>query len=147
MSINKNILIFFIFCLIFINLGCKISKEYFDINEKFDDEDEYEDESTNEAENVDDDSDCKDSDDKLEERPSEFSINNCIDCMQFKLCQKYQKRLCGFENSKDATKYLIDKCKNYCTENTGRRYGVVTEFNKQIAKIGLLKDALCKKFK
>jgi hypothetical protein len=184
MSINKNILIFFIFCLIFINFGCKISKDFFDINEKFSD-DEYEDEGTNEAENVDEGEkeeeeeekrrreeeqeeeeeeqeeerrkerrrrkkkkdDCKDSDDILGGRPSKFSINNCIDCMQEKLCKKYQKRLCGFTNSNDATQYLIKKCKNYCTETTGRRYGDVTKFNEKIVQIGILKDALCKKFK
>ena len=129
MSINKNILIILIFYLIFINFGCKISSEYFDINEQFSEEEEIE-----KCDNI-----------LEDERPEDFSINKCINCMQTTLCEKYQRELCSFEDPNKATEYLLDKCKDYCTIDTHSRYGDVTEFNKNIEQIGLLKNVLCKK--
>ena len=124
MSINKNILIILIFYLIFINFGCKISSEYFDINEQF----------SEECDNI-----------LEDERPEDFSINKCINCMQTTLCEKYQRELCSFEDPNKATEYLLDKCKDYCTIDTDSGYPDVTEFNKNIGTIGELKNVLCKK--
>ena len=150
MIINKNILIILILYIIFTSFNSGKNNEYFYTTEKFSDGQlidtrEIDEEIEEEEEEIEE--DCGISDEILADVPKNFSINNCKDCMQNKLCKKYQRKLCTFTNSLDATKYLINKCKNYCTENTERRYGDVTKFNENIGKIGILKDALCKKFK
>ena len=130
MSINKNILIILIFYLIF-NFDCKISSEYFDINEKYSDSilDEYvsdEDDSILEEESI------------LDDYPQTLNGNSCIDCLQKYLNKKQQTELCSFKDPNKATSYLLDKCRNYCTDE-----GDISMFNRNIKTIGPLKTKIC----
>ena len=50
----------------------------------------------------------------------------------------------SFSNSNDATKYLIKKCRNYCTENN--HVAIMMLLNLiNILEILVIKDAMCKR--
>jgi hypothetical protein len=133
MSINKNILIILIFYLIF-NFDCKISSEYFDINEKYSD-------SILDEDGLDEDDSKLEEESILDDYPQTLNGNSCIDCMQKHLNKIQQTELCSKEPDQ-ATTYLLDKCRNYCTDE-----GDPTIYNQNIKIIGPLKTKICSDLK